>query len=191
MFIKDDNLIKRVELNIPKMYNKENILLTNSFALMMSSYHESKLMQEQMDYQEKITTYHNKKHENNIKKLYNPKIVNLYDNGLLLINNDEHDLKNIYIVFDDKKNDFHIKDAKHAFNNDGYDYNKAVKFIDTTAFISLINSSDATINNNRIIINNIDVINNIINNWDGYLHRETKETDAIINNKMIRDDVNE
>ena len=70
------------------------------------------------------------------------------------------------------------------------DYNKAIKFIDTTAFINLINNSETAISDNRLIINNKDILTKIVNNWDGYLHCETKETDAIMDKKMIRDDIN-
>ena len=47
------------------------------------------------------------------------------------------------------------------------------------------------IRDNRLIINNMETLNNIVSKWDGYLHSETKETDAIINKKMIRDDDSE
>ncbi len=157
---------------------------------MLSNYHDNIIMQEQMDFQNKKTSYINKKHENSIKKQYNPKIVNLYQKGTLCINNDEYELADLYIVFDDNKNDFHIKSVKKRFDDIEIDYNKAIKFIDTTAFINLINNSESKINDNRLIISNKDILTKIVNNWDGYLHSETKETDAITNKKMIRNDIN-
>ena len=98
-------------------------------------------------------------------------------------------LKDFFIVFNDELNNFHLKCINQRFNNDEIDYNRAVRFIDTTAFINLINN--AQIVSKKLIINDKDCLNTIIKNWDGYLHGETKETDAIMNKKMIRDDQNE
>lgn len=190
MFNKDNKSINKVELNNLKVHTKDDKLLTQSFAIMLSNYHDDVMMKEQMDFQDKKTTYINKKYENSIKKQYNPKIVNLYQNGLLCINSDEYKLTDLYIIFDDNKNDFHIKSVKKAFDDIIINYNKAIKFIDTTAFINLINNNETTINENRLIINNRDILTETVNNWDGYLHSETKETDAITNKKMIRNDIN-
>ena len=191
MFNKDNNLINKIELNNLKVHTKDDKLLTQSFAIMLSNYHDNIIMQEQMDFQNKKTSYINKKHENSIKKQYNPKIVNLYQNGLLCINDNEYELTDLYIVFDDNKNDFHIKSVKKQFGDIETDYNKAIKFIDTTAFINLINDNETKINDNRLIISNKDILTKIVNNWDGYLHNETKETDAILDKKMIRGNINE
>ena len=92
MFNKDNKSINKVELNNLKIHTKDDKLLTQSFAIMLSNYHDDVMMKEQMDFQDKKTTYINKKYENSIKKQYNPKIVNLYQNGILNINNDEYEL---------------------------------------------------------------------------------------------------
>ena len=188
MFNKNNN-IKGINIIQGKLYQYNNILISSSLIDMMDNYYQSIKMQEKMDYQDLKTSYINRKYEYSIKKQYNPLIVNLCNNGLLSINNDEYYLKDFYIVFNDTKNDFHLKCKDNKFNKEEYDYNKAVKFIDTTAFIKLINDSNIT--NNKIIINDTSILNNIISNWDGYLHSETKETDAIINKKMIKDGSNE
>ena len=143
----------------------------------------NKYLEEQMDYQDRVTNYINRKHELNIKKDYNPKIVNLYKNGLLIINKIEYKLEDFFIIY--KNHDYSIKCIDERFKIKPIDYDKAVKFIDTTAFINLINNEKTIVNENRIIIDNQDILIDIINNWDGYLHSETKETDAINNKKMI------
>lgn len=188
MFTKDNN-VKKIELNVDKLYQDNNILLSASLVEMMNSEHHNQEMQDKIDYQSNITAYINRKHEYDIKKQYNPRINELYQNGLLVVNGNEFRLKDFFIVFDDNLNNFHIKCINSKFENEEIDYNRAVRFIDTTAFISLINSQNVT--NNRIILDNIESLNNIVANWDGYLHDETLETDAIINKKMIRDKENE
>ncbi len=189
MFNKEINKETKKIIISGKLYKDNDLLVTDSLAEMLSEYHSNKALQEEMDYQDNITSYINRKHENEIRKQYNPKVVNLYENGLLIINNEEYKLQDFFIVFNDKENNFHIKCVDQRFNNPELDYNKAVKFIDTTAFINLINSSE--INDNKIIINDVDTLNNIASNWDGYLHGETKETDAILNKKMINGDAHE
>lgn len=187
MFNKNDNN-KGISLIQGKLYQTNDILVSKTFISMMDEYHKEKELNEKNDYQNEITSYINRKHENNIKKQYNPKIVNLYKNGVLTLNNEEYLLKDFYIVFDDNKNDFHLKAKDSKFNKEIYDYNKAVKFIDTTAFIELINSSE--VNDNKIILNDINLLNKVISNWNGYIHSEVAETDSIINKKMIKDDNN-
>ena len=149
-----------------------------------SMYHYNKALDEQNEYQNSVTEYTNRKYQNSIKKQYNPKIVNLTKNGLLVINNIEYELKDFFIVFDNNLNNFHIKCINSKFNNEEIEYNRAVRFIDTTAFIKLINNSKVI--DNRILIDNLDILNNIISTWDGFLHSETIETDAVINKKLIK-----
>lgn len=184
--INDNKDKKIVEIKYGELYKLGNILLTPTMQKEMSDYYTNKIMQEKMDYQNNITSYINRKHENGVKKQYNPLIVNLYENGLLTINYDEYSLKEFYIVFNN--NDFHIKCINPKYNNQDYEYQKAVKFIDTTAFINLINNSNVIIKENRIIINDKNILEDIVNKWDGNLHSETKETDAIINKRMIGND---
>ena len=144
-----------------------------------------------MDYQDFLTTYINKKHEYSVKKQYNPKIVNLYRNGILVFNRQEYPLNELYIVFNDEINNFHLKSKYEELNKDNGDYNKAIKFIDSTAFITLINNNDIIIKNNKLIINDIELLHKVVSNWDGYLHSEIEDTDAISNKRMIMGDKNE
>ena len=186
MFSKENNIKKIIEIKHGNLYKYNNLLLTPSLEDMISNYQINKKMEEKNTYQNNITSYIERKHELNIKKQYNPVIVNLYENGSIIINNNEYKLKEFYIVFNN--NDYHIKCTNPNYQNKDYEYNKAVKFIDTTAFIDLINTN--IIQNNKIIINDINILEEIIKKWDGYLHDKTKETDAIINKKMIGNDNN-
>lgn len=164
------------------MNNNDNLVDSKTLEE-KSTYHYNKQMNEQNDYQSKVTDYINKKYENSIKKQYNPTVVNLYHDGILIINNEEYKLKDFFIVFDDRLNNFHLKCINPKFKTEEINYNRAVRFIDTTSFIKLI-TNNKTINN-KIILNGIDSLNNVINNWDGNIHSEVLETDSIINKKVV------
>ena len=165
------------------MENNNNNLVDNKLLEERSKYHYNKRMDEQNEYQNSVVEYINKKHENSVKKEYNPKIVELYHNGLLIIDNEEYRLKDFFIIFDDRLNNFHLKCINPKFKTEEINYNKAIRFIDTTSFINLI-TNNKTINN-RIILDNIDKLNNVVNTWDGLIHSEVLETDSITNKKII------
>lgn len=143
----------------------------------------NKEKQEEDTYQNDVLRYISQKHENNIRKQYNPKIVNLYQNGTLVIDKNDYKLKDFFIVFNDKENNFHIKCINPNYKNEDIEYNKAIRFIDTTAFIKLI--QDNNVVDNKIVIDNETTLNSIISNWDGYIHSEVLETDSVINKKMV------
>ena len=189
MFNKEEsNIFGNIEIKNASFYRKEhNISITPSFALMYNPYIENKHMEEQMDYEEKKTSYINRKNELNIKKQYNPIIVDLYNNGILVIDNDEILLKDLFIVYkEDKK--FNLLNIKE---NNNLEYNYAIRFIDTTAFINLINLDDSIVKDNKIIINSKDILEKLITNWDGYIHDKVKETDAIMKKNIVGVDNNE
>ncbi len=187
MFNKE-NKNKKVELNIDKLYQNDNLLIISSLVEMINNKHNNQEMQDKLDYQDSITTYLNKKKELNIKKQYNPIINELYHNGIIVIDSIEYKLKDFFIVFDDNLNNFHIKCLDSKYKNEEIEYNRAVRFIDTTAFINLTKSYKVK---DKRIIDDDHKLEEVIKEWDGYLHSETLETDAIMNKKMIRDNENE
>lgn len=189
MFEKNKEEIKKVTVQSEKFYKDKDIILTNSFIEMMNYNHQNKELKEKEEYQLNITNYINKKQENSIKKRYDSKIVNLYHSGKLVIDNNEYQLKDFFIVFNDKLNNFHIKCIDTKFKNEEIEYNRAVKFIDTTAFINLVETNDYK--DNKIIISDLNTLNNVVSKWDGYLHDRTLETDSVINKKIIKDDKDE
>ena len=180
--INRNNDIKKIDFQSNKLYKKDELLFTNSFVQMTTSKEINKTLEEKEDYQDKVTTYINRKYENSLRKEYNPKIINLYNNGIIVINGSEYLVKDFFIVFSDK-NDFHIKCTNKDYPNVEFDYNHSIKFIDTTAFINLINNSK--IIDNKIIVDDINTLNDIVNKWDGYLHSEVIETDSVINKKVV------
>lgn len=190
MFEKNNDA-KKIEYSNNEFYKIGDVLITPSFGITLNNYYNTRKMQEENDYQDQITSYNKRKYENSIKKLYNPRIVNIYDNGSLIINNKEYSINEFYIVFDDNKNIFHLLCNNPKYENDEFKYNKAVKFKDTTAFINLVNNDKILIIDNKIIINDNNILNDVISKWDGYIHNETKETDAIIDKKIIKDGNNE
>lgn len=190
MFNRNKLTNKKIMIKHNSFYKIDNLLLTPSFIAMLNIHNESKAMIDQLDYQDRITSYINRKFECDVRKEYNPKIVDLYENGSIIINKKEYPLRDFFIVFMEDKNDFHIKCINEEYDNTKHEYDKAVKFIDSTAFINLINNENTRISNNKLIIDNKDILNNIVKDWNGYLHSETKETDAIKSKKMIRDEDN-
>lgn len=181
MFTKNND-IKKIDFQSNKLYKNNDLLFTNSFMEMINNNQLNKSIEEKEEYQDSLTSYINKKYENGIKKEYNPKIVNLYNNGIIVINNSEYLLKDFFIIFNDNL-DFHIKCINKNYPNEEIEYNHSTKFIDTTAFINLINISNIV--NNKIIVNDINILNDIVSKWDGYLHSETVETDSITNKKVV------
>ncbi len=184
MFEKNNN-VKKVEFHVDKLYQKKDILLSSSFVAMVNNNHLIEALNEKNDYQNNIVIYLNQKHENSVKKQYNPLIVNLYHDGKLVINTIEYNLKDFFIVFDSNKNDFNVMCINPKYENSVSNYNKAVRFIDTTSFINFIKNN--TVANNKIIIDNNDKLIDTIKKWDGYIHSEVLETDSIINKKMTKD----
>lgn len=162
----------------------DEILITPSFALMINVYKEGKNMQDEMDYQDRITTYINRKSEYSIKKQYKDEIENLYNNGILSINKKDYPLSNFFIVYHDSDKIFSLLNIALK-NHIAYDH--AIKFIDTTAFINLINNPDVLVKDNKVIVKDENIIDNIVNDWDGCIHNEVKETDAIKNKRIVGD----
>ena len=184
MFIKNtNNNIKRFEINNKEFYKQyNNISITPFFIVMLNKYYEEKNMYDHLDFDEKIKFYIDKKFEYSYKKQYDNKISSLYQNGALIINDQKYQLKDFYIVY---KNDldYHLMCTDKNYHNEQIDYDKAIKFIDTSAFIELINNNQVI--DNSIKINSIKDLLNIVYNWDGRLHDKTSNTDAIVNKNMI------
>ena len=164
------------------MNNDKKILIDNDIEEKANE-HYNRIVNEKNEYQTNITSYINRKHENNAKKEYNPKIVKLYHEGIIIIDNIEYRLKDFFIIFDDRLNNFHLKCINPKFKTEEINYNKAVRFIDTTSFINLITKAKTI--NNKIVLDNVNELNNVVNNWDGNIHSEVLETDSIMNKKVI------
>ena len=187
MFNKEENIrIKKVELNNKDIYKQyDNISITPFFVIMLNKYYEDKKTQDHLDLDSKIKLYYDRRFEYSEKKQYNLIISNLYHNGKIKINNEEYNLKDFYIVYKED-NVFHLICTNKKYPNKDIEYNKSVKFIDTTAFIELVNNYE--IIETTIIVSSIDELENIISNWNGLLHDKVSETDAIINKVMIGTD---
>ena len=186
----NDTNIKKIEWNKKNFYKQyDNIFITPFFAIMINKYYEDKKMEEHLDFDERVKSYIDKNFLYGVKKQYNNAFTNLYHNGKIIINNQEFQLKNFYIVYKENQNNFHLLCTDPKYQNKNIEYNHAVKLIDTTAFIALIKNNN--INNNTIIIDNNLELDSIIHNWNGLLHDQVSETDAINNKEMIRVDQNE
>ena len=184
MFNKENNEIKKIELNNKRFYKQyNNISITPFFIVLLNNYYEEKNMQEHIDFDNKVTNYINNCFQKSIKKQYNNIIINLYKNGNIKLDDREYKLKDFYIVYKENNKDFNIICTNYNYKNDNVDYDRSVKLIDTTAFIELIKISN--IKNNTIILKDSNDLLNTIHKWDGYLHDKVWETDAIFKKDMI------
>ena len=179
MFNKDNNDIKKIEIDNKELYPLYNdISITPYFVIMLNNYHENNNLQSHNDFENNIKLYKNNCHKLSIQRQYDNNVSNLYHNGIIVINNEKHDIKNYYIVYKKNEKNYYLIDINSNKDNN-IKYDTAVKLIDTTAFISLINKSD--IQQNMIIIDSFEILENIVNNWDGKFHNKVYETDAITN----------
>ncbi len=186
MFNKDNN-IKKIELVKPAFFKQyDNVYITPFYANMINKYYDDKNMQEHVDFDERTKSYIERIFTLNIKKQYDNTITNLYHNGKIQINNNEYSVKSFYVVFKKGSKDFHLMITDKNYQNEELSYDKAIKYIDTTAFIKLIKTS--SIKDNTIIIEDINNLLDNIKNWDGLLHSETSETEAISNKDVAGDE---
>ncbi len=181
--IQATNLIK---IDINSLYEiSENVKVSPSFVLLYNFYIDNKEIQIHNDFENNKVQYMNNKRKLCYKKKYNPKIVSLYNNGKLVIDKKETNLSNYYIIFNTDKKNYHLINIDTGIDN--YDYNKTIKFIDTTAFINLINSDNIVILENKIQIDK-NTLNVFIDNWDGKLHNKTCNTEAIVNKNILKEE---
>lgn len=176
------------ELKSPK---KKNKIPTNS-SLPIKEYLEM------MDYNKRKTLYIKRKHNYSVSRNYDKKIVYLYKNGKLIIDKVTYPLDSLYITYNLQKNDYDLhlistnsKIMDLLTKEENFSYDGVVKFIDTTAFIAFINTLDK-IKSNNILVKDKENLGKIIKNWDGDLHQETSQTEAIkIKNVLKRKVKNE
>ena len=187
--------IKDIHLKYDSLYEiDENIAITPSLAIMINNYLESQSMDEHNDYEYRKIEYLRNKNENSIKKQYNKIIVDLYQKGQIIINNETCDLRCFYILYQEGEKNYFLTYSKSPYtdfirkSNDKIPYNKAVKFIDSTAFIQLINEPSVNIDNNVITLDNNNVLLNILSNWDELLHNKIWFTDSIRNKKILKEE---
>lgn len=187
--------IKEINLQYKSLYEIEtNISITPSLAIMINNYLDSKGMDEHNDFEARKIAYLHRKKEYYVKKQYNELIVNLYQKGHIIINNEDCDLKGFYILFMDGDNKYYLTYSKSPYNDfirkssDIFPYDKAIKFIDSTVFIQLINDPNINIDNNTITIDNNEVLLDLLNNWDGLLHNKIWFTEGISNKKILKEE---
>ena len=195
MIKKNEKKIKEIKLQYTSLFNIDNnSKITPSLAIMINNYLDQKKMNEHNDFEyRKIIYLHNMK-EHSLKKQYNNLIVDLYQNGKIVINNEECDLKNLYILFEQNSKNYFLTYSKSLYTDfirksfKAYPYDTAIKFIDSTIFIALINEPSININNNTIVVDNNKLLLDLIANWDGLLHNKIWNTESISNKKILKDD---
>ena len=187
--------IKIIDLKYNSLYQiYPNVKITPSLAIMINNYLDNKSINEHNNFEYKKINYLKRKKELSLKKQYNNLIVNLYQNGKILINNEECNLKDLYILYQNGSNKYYLTYSKSTYtdfirkSNSIFPYDTAIKFIDSTAFIILINDPSININENTIMIDNNNTLLNILNNWDELLHNKIWFTESINNKKILKDE---
>ena len=130
-----------------------------------------------------------------LERQYDQDIVNLYRNGKIMINNKILPLNSFYICYntDSVNYDFHLMSTKDDCKDiilgsrEKYYFNDLVRFMDTTAFINYIKDNRTSIDkkNNIIVVNNNDLLLSYIQNWNGMIHNQVADTDAILEKVII------
>lgn len=186
--------IKNIILKYNSLYEIDhNIKITPSLAIMINNYLDNKSISEHNDYEYRKLLYLKNKNELSLKKQYNNLIVNLYQNGKIVIDNKEYELKYFYILYEEGSNKYYLTYSKSEYTDflrkskNPFPYNKAIKFIDSTIFILLINDPSVNINNNTIIVDNNTLLS-LLNNWDGLLHNKIWFTESINNKKILKEE---
>ncbi len=196
MFNKEESMKDRkVKLNSKSVSKRiKHLLLTTSFLVMLGSTVDTRAADIISCGSERIK-YFERRDEYYMTHKYDQKIVDLYDSGTIIIDGNVYSLDNFYIKFNTKKEDFdlHLICIGSGYTDiltkstEKYEHNGVAKFIDTTAFIELIESECVLINDNCITVLDKESFLNMIKNWDGKLHDKTSDTEAISNKvKMER-----
>lgn len=146
------------------------------------------------DYKE--DEYRKRVFEYKITKKYDKRIINMYHDYQIMIDDITYPIEKFFILFnqDDNNPMYHLMNIQSKYEDiltnslDKYCYNKVVRLRDTTAFIDLINSD--CIKNEGKLIKIIDKKKalKIIRNWNGILHDKVAEVDAVENKNMLRRD---
>ena len=195
MIRKNEKKINKVILQYTSLYQIEkDTKITPSLAIMINNYIDKLAMNEHNDFEYRKIIYLHNMNENSLKKQYNTLIVNLYQNGKIIINKEECDLKNLYILYQKSDKNYFLTYSKSQYTDfirksfKTFPYDTAIKFIDSTIFIQLINDPSINIKNNTIIVDNSKLLLNLIDNWDGLLHNKIWFTESINNKKILKDD---
>lgn len=195
MFNKEESNKKR-KIEIGKIDGKKvgKIILTSTLILMLAS--TINVKSNNIDCGHEKAEYFRRVFEYKTSRTYDEKIMDFYQNYEIMIDNVAYPIEKFYILFDEDAliPQFHLINIKCEYEDiltrsmEKYDYNKVVRLRDTTAFINMLNSDAIKIDYERkliIIIDNEKALG-IINNWDGMIHEEVPETDAVDNKDMVR-----
>ena len=110
--------IKEIILECDSFYDiEDNISITPSLAIMVNNYSNSQNIDEHNDYETRKLNYIKNKHENMVKKQYNKIIVNLYQDGHIIINNEDVDLKDLYILYLDNSHKYYLTSTKSSYTD--------------------------------------------------------------------------
>ena len=186
--------IKDIILKYDSLYEiDDNKKITPSLAIMINNYLDNQSTIKHTDYEYRKLLYLKNKNELSLKKQYNNLIVNLYQNGKIIIDKEECELKYFYILYEENSNKYYLTYSKSEYtdflrkSNTKFPYNKAIKFIDSTVFILLINDPSVNINNNTITVDNKTLLS-LLDNWDGLLHNKIWFTESISNKKILKEE---
>lgn len=143
-----------------------------------------------------VWEYYDRVYQYSISRKYDNRIVDIYDNYQIIVDDITHPIKSFYVTFNSNSidKDLHLISVKNECTDiltkeiEKHNYNDIVAFRDTTAFIKLIDSDAVIVNDKEkaITISDKEKANMIIKNWDGMLHDKVAETDAVEEDKKNR-----
>ena len=166
------------------------ILLSSSLAMAFSSSANA----EHTDCDHGQVEYYRRVYYYGQERQYDRGVKRLYEEGSIRLNGELLPIKKFFLTYKSNGDNrgYHLISVLNDYtdillkSNDKYDYDKVVRFRDTTAFINLINSDAVIINGTEITIIDIDKAILIIEHWDGLIHDEVVETDAVGNKDLLR-----
>ena len=187
---KSKNFIKATmgDINFKK---KGSWLFTGALITLLAQPPSALSFEDTIVWEKKMEDYTKKMYQD--KNTYDNNITNLFNNGLLVYNNKKIEIKGLFLVYGNKDNEFkaYLVDTKQGFfdlltgGNIDFERHGAVRFRDTTAFINLLNNKAIQIVGNSLIILDTIKIQEILDNWDGYIHSEVKETNNAFNKQIV------
>lgn len=133
--------------------------------------------------------YYSRLNQYNMMKKYDARLVDIYHNYQIVIDEVVCPIEKFYITFngDAINKDIHLINVKSKYTDilknsiDKVDYSDVIVFRDTTAFIKLIESNAVIIDEKekKITIIDKEKADIIVKNWDGMIHDKVLETDAV------------
>ena len=186
---KDSERIKKELLK-----NKDNVQLQKQLMERIKNIEERR-KREHLEFENRCRDYILRKTQYQNMRKYDKRIVDLYQNGKIMLNNQIYLLNSFYITYNSAHDyDFHLVCVDSNYTDilkksyDKYEYDGVIKFIDSTVFTDLIKQKDVKVDYDKMIIDvqNNQILEDLLKHWNGSLHEEVGDVDAIKVSPVIK-----